>query len=137
MTVNPTFPPIGDAASVKLVFTTATVPPSDDTLDVSDYWSEEMDPENEHGLLVHATFDRTVKWDAFDGGEYAVHRLSGLTVENTDNIVFIDREGALSIFGEKRFLNVARKLSEVAVNQEVEVDPVFPEEVLHHCAPRK
>ena len=100
MKANPTFPPIGDAASVKLVFTTATVPPSDDTLDVSDYWSEEMDPENEHGLLVHATFDRTVKWDAFDGGEYAVHRLSGLTVENTENICFIDREGAIAIFGE-------------------------------------
>lgn len=100
MTAHPAFPLTGDTASVRLVFFTDTVPPHDASLDVSDYWAEELDPENEVGLLVHATFDRTEKHH--DGHDYAEHALTGLTVEDTDRIVFIDRAGALTIFGEGR-----------------------------------
>ena len=85
-------------------------PPADASRNITDYWVEATDPENERGEYVEALFtvdheDGSVFHDLGHGRfretayVYDVHHLIGATVETREAIRFIDRDECLRVFG--------------------------------------
>lgn len=85
-------------------------PPADAKLNISDYWMEVTDPENERGEYVEALFsvsyeEGSVRLDLGHGRfretgyVYDTHHLIGATVEGRDDIRFIDRAECERILG--------------------------------------
>lgn len=66
----------------------------DRTVDMSEVWAEEMDPDNEFGEYVEG---------CFSANRYDDHlRLEGMTVEDRAGMRFYDRDFLLRVFGESR-----------------------------------
>lgn len=85
-------------------------PAADAKLNISDYWMEVTDPENERGEYVEALFsvsyeEGSVRLDLGHGRfretgyVYDTHHLIGATVEGRDDIRFIDRAECERILG--------------------------------------
>jgi len=96
-------------------------PPADVTRNISDYWQEATDPENERGEYVEALFsvsyeEGSVRLDLGHGRfretgyTVDVHHLIGATVEDSDDIRFIDRAECLRLLGA----DIVRRIEEQA-----------------------
>ena len=85
-------------------------PPADATRNITDYWQEATDPANERGEYAEALFrvsyeDGTVRRDLGHGRfreigyTFDVHHLIGASVEDRDDIRFIDRDDCIRLLG--------------------------------------
>lgn len=70
-------------------------PRADAKRDITEDWQFATDPENERGEYAEALFTTYLGVD----GE-TIHHLIGMTVEDTDDIRFIDREETLRLLSE-------------------------------------
>lgn len=93
---------------------TQIVPTYDASDDVSDWWMETFDQENELGQLVHAVYETGECADSFVtasgpngyrhvGRDATYHMFIGLTVEDRDDIRFIDLTGFHALGAEHGF----------------------------------
>lgn len=88
-----------------------TFPPvADEALNITDHWRAATDPENERGEYAEALFEvsfepcsvrRDLGHGRFRETPYLrdVHRLIGVTIEDGDEIRFLDRAECLSRLG--------------------------------------
>ena len=89
---------------------TDTAPVCDHTSEISDYWNEVMDPENEIGAYVEALYETDKESGDYPSGygfgglqytdftEYTA-KMIGLTVETKDYVHFVDRAEVARLFG--------------------------------------
>ncbi len=101
---------------------TQIVPSADASDDVSDWWMETFDPENERGDLVHALYETTEGWDSqvvargangygYRDYDTVTHYFIGLTVENRDAIRFIDLPAFIDL-GEQHGFDASKQIGE-------------------------